>query len=408
MNYKEVENWLCNELPFFQNQGLTAYKENLDNINRLLKAINNPQNNFKSIHVAGTNGKGSVSYMLSKLLREGGYKVGLFTSPHLLTFRERIQLDNNYIDEDSVMSFVKSYRSLNQSIKFSFFEFTTAMAFWYFNEKKVDVAIIECGLGGRLDSTNIINPILSIITSISLDHSNILGRDIILIAKEKGGIIKKNTPVLISSQNKDNVINLLIKKASKLSSPFFISKKINQSNNILERPMYQAFNIELVKSALFILINLGFNFSEKKYKNTIDEYRNRIDFLGRWTIIKKEPLIICDIAHNMDAIKSVFLQLKKENRKKHIVLGFSSDKNLVDIFKQINLDATYYFCSSSNPRVLNPKKYISLIKSLRKKFFIFKNAQFAIAKITEGMSKDDLIFVTGSTFVVADVLSNFR
>ena len=191
MNYKEVENWLCNELPFFQNQGLTAYKENLDNINRLLKAINNPQNNFKSIHVAGTNGKGSVSYMLSKLLREGGYKVGLFTSPHLLTFRERIQLDNNYIDEDSVMSFVKSYRSLNQSIKFSFFEFTTAMAFWYFNEKKVDVAIIECGLGGRLDSTNIINPILSIITSISLDHSNILGRDIILIAKEKVGIIKK-------------------------------------------------------------------------------------------------------------------------------------------------------------------------------------------------------------------------
>jgi len=408
MNYKEVENWLCNELPFFQNKGLAAYKENLDNITGLLKNINNPQKNFKSIHVAGTNGKGSVSYMLSKLLKEEGYKVGLFTSPHLLTFRERIQLDNNYIDEEAVISFVKSYKLLHKSIKFSFFEFTTAMAFWYFSKKKVDIAIIECGLGGRLDSTNIINPILSIITSVSLDHSNILGEDVILIAKEKGGIIKKNTPVLISSQNKENVINLLINKASEFSSPVFISRKINQSNSMLERPIYQAFNIELVKSAKSILMNLGFNFSEKKSKNIINGYRNRIDFLGRWTIIEKKPLIICDIAHNIDAIRSVFLQLKKENRKKHIVLGFSSDKNLVDIFKQINLDATYYFCSSSNPRVLNPKRYTSLIKSLHKNFFIFKNAQLAISKITEEISKEDLIFVTGSTFVVADVLSNFR
>ena len=166
MNYEEVENWLCNELPFYQNQGSSAYKDNLDNITLLLKAIKNPQHNFKSIHVAGTNGKGSVSFMLSKLLKEQGYKVGLFTSPHLLTFRERIQLDNHLIDPESVVSFVNSYKLLNQSIKFSFFEFTTAMAFWYFNKKKVDIAIIECGLGGRLDSTNIINPILSIITSI--------------------------------------------------------------------------------------------------------------------------------------------------------------------------------------------------------------------------------------------------
>ncbi len=408
MNYKEVENWLCNELPFFQNQGLTAYKENLDNINRLLKAINNPQNNFKSIHVAGTNGKGSVSYMLSKLLREGGYKVGLFTSPHLLTFRERIQLDNNYIDEKSVISFVKSYKSLNESIKFSFFEFTTAMAFWYFNVKKVDIAIIECGLGGRLDSTNIINPILSIITSISLDHSHILGKDIMSIAKEKAGIIKKNTPVLISSQNKVDVLNFLIKKASKFLSPVFTSKKINKNINVLKTPIYQYYNIELVKSAKSILNNIGFNFSEKKYKNILNRYYDKIDFLGRWTIIQNNPLIICDMAHNIDALKLVFSELKKQNRKKHIVLGFSSDKNLVEIFKEINLDATYYFCSSSNTRVLNPKKYISLIKSLNNKFFIFKNPQVAISKITEEISKDDLVFVTGSTFVVADVLSNFR
>ncbi len=408
MNYKEVENWLCNDLPFFQNQGSTAYKENLDNITLLLKKINNPQNHFKSIHVAGTNGKGSVSFMLSKLLIKEGYKVGLFTSPHLLTFRERIKLDDNFIDEKSVVSFVKSYKSLNQFISFSFFEFVTAMAFWYFSKKKVDIAIIECGLGGRLDSTNIINPVLSIITSISLDHSNILGKDVISIAKEKGGIIKKNTPVLVSSQNNDEVIGLLIKKASKFSSPFFKSKKIIQNGNMLERPMYQDFNIELVKSAMSILIDLGFNLSKKKCNNIVDGYRKRIDFLGRWTIIKKKPLIICDIAHNIEAIKSVFLQLKKENRKKHIVLGFSSEKDLVEIFKQINLDATYYFCSSSNPRVLNPKKYISLIKSLHKNFFIFQSSKEVVAKITDEVSKDDLIFVTGSTFIVADVLSNFR
>ena len=408
MNYKEVESWLCNDLPFFQNQGSTAYKENLDNITLLLKKINNPQNNFKSIHVAGTNGKGSVSFMLSELLRNEGYKVGLFTSPHLLSFRERIQLDNNYIDEKSVVSFVNSYKSLNQSISFSFFEFVTAMAFWYFSKKKVDIAIIECGLGGRLDSTNIINPILSIITSISLDHSDILGADIMSIANEKGGIIKRNTPVLISSQNKDDVISFLTKKASKFLSPIFKSKKINQNTNHSKTPLYQYYNIELVKSAKSILINLGFNISKKKSKNIIDGYRNKIDFLGRWTIIEKKPLIICDIAHNIDAIKSVFFQLKKENKKKHIILGFSSDKNLVEIFKQINLDATYYFCSSANPRILNPKKYISLIKSLNKKYFIFEKAQVAITKITEGITEDDLVFVTGSTFIVADVLSNFR
>ncbi len=408
MDYKEVEHWLCNELPFFQNEGSAAYKENLDNITFLLKKINNPQNNFKSIHVAGTNGKGSVSFMLSELLRNEGYKVGLFTSPHLLSFRERIQLDNNYIDEKSVISFVKSYKSLNESIKFSFFEFTTAMAFWYFNIKKVDIAIIECGLGGRLDSTNIINPVLSIITSISLDHSHILGNDIMSIAKEKAGIIKKNTPVLISSQNKVDVVNFLIKQASKFFSPVFTSKKINKNINVLKNPIYQYYNIELVKSAKSILNNMGFKFSEQKYKNILSRYYDKIDFLGRWTIIQNNPLIICDIAHNIDAIKLVFSQLKKENRKKHIVLGFSSDKNLVEIFKEINLDATYYFCSSSNLRVLNPKKYISLIKSLNNKFFIFKTSQVAISKITEEISKDDLVFVTGSTFVVADVLSNFR
>jgi len=408
MNYDEVENWLCNELPFFQNQGSIAYKENLDNIFFLLKEIDNPQNSFKSIHVAGTNGKGSVSYMLSRLLNKAGYNVGLFTSPHLITFRERIQLNNNNIDKESVSLFTSLYKSLQKSINFSFFEFTTAMAFWYFNLKKVDIAIIECGLGGRLDSTNIINPILSIITSISLDHSHILGEDIMSIAKEKSGIIKKNKPVLISSQNNSEVVNFLIDTASKLSSPVFISKKITKNNYNIKVPIYQSFNIELVKSAELILNELGFIFPKKKSKKSFKLYQNNIAFLGRWTIIKNKPLIICDMAHNVEGISLVFSQLRQVSKKKHIVLGFSSDKNLLEIFKQINLDATFYFCSSSNPRVLDPKKYISLIKSLNKNFFIFNDPQSAVGKITEEISNNDLIFVTGSTFIVADVLSNFR
>ena len=275
-------------------------------------------------------------------------------------------------------------------------------------QKKVDVAIIECGLGGRLDSTNIIKPILSIITSISLDHSNILGDNIMSITKEKAGIIKKNTPVLISSQNNDDTIKYLVKKANELSSPLHISNKITQDVTNLNSPTYQLFNIELVKSAQKILSKIGFKSSSKKSEKIIESYYNKTSFLGRWTKIYDKPLIICDIAHNFQGLKSVFLQLKKEKRKKHIILGFSADKNLNEIFKIINLDATYYFCSSTNQRVLEPENYISLINSLNRKYFIYNNSVDVVRSITDKISKDDMIFVTGSTFIVADVLSIFR
>ena len=408
MNYDEVENWLCNDLPFFQNQGRIAYKENLENIIYLLNKIGNPQNNLKCIHVAGTNGKGSVSYMLSKLLKEENYRVGLFTSPHLLTFRERIQLNNEYIDKKSVIQFVKKYKSLSKFVNFSFFEFTTAMAFWFFNKNNIDIAIIECGLGGRLDSTNVIHPILSIITSISLDHANILGNNLISIANEKAGIIKKNTPVLISSQNNNDVINVFSERAKKLSSSIFYSKKIVNKYSNINLPNYQLFNIELVKSAKIILSQVGIKFSKNKSDKIIEGYYKKNSFLGRWTIIQKKPLIICDIAHNIQGLKSVFHQLRKENKKKHIVLGFSSDKELIEIFKIININATFYFCACSNPRVLNPKKYFSLIQSINKNFFLFNNPIDAVKEIIDKNSDDEIVFVTGSAFIVADVLSIFR
>ena len=408
MNYDEVENWLCNDLPFFQNQGRIAYKENLENIIYLLNKIGNPQNNLKCIHVAGTNGKGSVSYMLSKLLKEENYRVGLFTSPHLLTFRERIQLNNEYIDKKSVIQFVKKYKSLSKFVNFSFFEFTTAMAFWFFNKNNIDIAIIECGLGGRLDSTNVIHPILSIITSISLDHANILGNNLISIANEKAGIIKKNTPVLISSQNNNDVINVFSERAKKLSSSIFYSKKIVNKDSNINLPNYQLFNIELVKSAKIILSQVGIKFSKNKFDKIIEGYYKKNFFLGRWTIIQKKPLIICDIAHNIQGLKSVFHQLRKENKKKHIVLGFSSDKELIEIFKIININATFYFCACSNPRVLNPKKYFSLIQSINKNFFLFNNPIDAVKEIIDKNFDDEIVFVTGSSFIVADVLSIFR
>ena len=300
---------------FFKIKVELLIKENLENISILLNKIGNPQNNLKCIHVAGTNGKGSVSYMLSKLLKEENYRVGLFTSPHLLTFRERIQLNNEYIDKESVIQFVKKYKSLSQFVNFSFFEFTTAMAFWFFNKKNIDIAIIECGLGGRLDSTNVIHPILSIITSISLDHANILGNNIISIANEKAGIIKKNIPVLISSQNKNDVINVFSERAKKLSSSIFYTKKIVNKYSNINLPNYQLFNIELVKSAKTILSQLGIKFSKNKSDKIIEGYYKKNFFIGRWTIIQKKPLIICDIAHNIQGLKSVFHQLRKENKK---------------------------------------------------------------------------------------------
>ena len=407
MNYTKVQDWLCNQLPFFYKEGAGAYKKDLHNIKSLLDHINNPHKDFKSIHIAGTNGKGSVSNILSSVLQESGYKVGLFTSPHILDFRERIKINGRKIEKDFITDFINQNSYLKKNINFSFFEINTAMCFKYFSEKKVDLAVIECGLGGRLDSTNIINPLLSIITNVSFDHVNILGNNLISIAKEKAGIIKKGVPVL-TSERKIEILNLLKEIAFKKKASFFCSNNIDLQSKLDHIPNFQLENISTVKSSVDILNEIGFDISLRHFDLGVHNLKKNTGFIGRWDIVSNNPLIILDIAHNECAIDLVMSQLSKINKRKHIILGFSSDKDLNTIFKKITLNATYYFCASNHNRVLNPEKYIKKIKSLNCNYKIHNTALDAFNCIKPILGNNDMVFVTGSAFIVSDVAVNFR
>ena len=408
MNYAQVVDWLCNELPFFYKEGSSAYKKDLNNIKLLLDYIGNPHKKFKSIHIAGTNGKGSVSNILSSVLQDSGYKVGLFTSPHILDFRERIKINGKKIDKKFIISFVNQNYDLNKNINFSFFEITTAMAFSYFNFQKVDLAIIECGLGGRLDSTNIINPILSVITNVSFDHVNILGDNLLAIAKEKAGVIKEGVPIL-TSEKKSEVLKLFKEVASKKNAPFFVSNNISLKDELISTPNFQLENISTVKSSVDILHKIGFDVTENNFDLGIKKLKKNTGFLGRWDIVSSDPLIILDIAHNERAVELVMNQLSKIDKKKHIILGFSSDKDLDRIFNKININASYYFCGSSrNKRVLNPKKYLKKIQSLNYHCQLFQDSLEAFRYVQTILRENDMIFVTGSAFIVSDVAVNFR
>ena len=407
MKYDAAVDWLCNKIPFFYKEGASAYKKDLDNIKLLLTHIDNPHNNFKSIHIAGTNGKGSVSHMLSSILQESGYVVGMFTSPHILDFRERIKINEKKINKDFVTSFISQNADLKKNINFSFFEITSAMCFQYFSEQKIDIAIIECGLGGRLDSTNIINPILSIITNVSLDHSNILGNDLMSIAKEKSGIIKEGVPFL-TSEKKVKILNLFRQISFNKNAPFFSSKLVKLKDNILDNVNFQLENLSTVKSSLDILNDIGFNISMDNFKLGIENLKNNTGFMCRWDVVSNNPLIICDIAHNPSAIGLVMSQLVRIKQKKHIVLGFSAEKDIDKIFEKINIDAKYYFCSSNNSRVLSPKKYINQIQSLKFEYKIFNDSLEVLNYLTPILNKNEMIFITGSAFVVSDAFINFR
>ncbi len=408
MNYTQVVDWLCNELPFFYKEGSSAYKKDLNNIKLLLDYIGNPHKNFKSIHIAGTNGKGSVSNMLSSVLQESGYKVGLFTSPPILDFRERIKINGKKIEKNFITSFINQNYDLKKNINFSFFEITTSMAFSYFSHQKVDLALIECGLGGRLDSTNIINPILSIITNVSFDHSNILGNNLMSIAKEKAGIIKDGVPIL-TSEKKSEVLNFFKKFASKKNAPFFVSSTIDLKEELINTPNFQLENISTVKSSLDVLHKIGFEVTENNFDLGIKKIKKNTGFLGRWDIVSSNPLIILDIAHNERAIELVMSQLSKINQKKHIILGFSSDKDLDRIFKKININGSYYFCgSNTSKRVLNPKKYLKKIQALNYHCQLFQDSLEAFRYVQTIFRENDMIFVTGSSFIVSDVAVNFR
>ena len=395
---------MFNKLPMYQNIGDSAYKKDLSNIILICEHLNNPQNNFKSIHIGGTNGKGSCSHMLSSILQEANYKVGLYTSPHLVDFRERIKINGDMISKDSVLKFMHENFDFFESNNLSFFEMTVGLAFDYFSKNKVDIAIIEVGMGGRLDSTNIINPILSIITNISLDHTRFLGSNISDIAKEKAGIIKDNIPVVIGqTQQEISPIFTEIAK-SKKSEIIFADHFIYDTYNCDLKGDYQKKNIKTVLKSTEILKHLDYKINDSHIKTGLNNVSNNTGLQGRWQVIQRKPMIICDTAHNEAALGDVISQLMDmEYSDLHFIIGFSNDKNLKKISKIFPEDSKYYFVQSKVGRARDAKEVRDIFKLNNRCGDYYKSIENTI-KYVKGVSKEnDIIFIGGSTFVVSEI-----
>ena len=395
---------MFNKLPMYQNIGDSAYKKDLSNIILICEHLNNPHNNFKSIHIGGTNGKGSCSHMLSSILQEANYKVGLYTSPHLVDFRERIKINGDMISEDSVSKFMHENFDFFESNNLSFFEMTVGLAFDYFSKSKVDIAIIEVGMGGRLDSTNIINPVLSIITNISLDHTRFLGSNIFDIAKEKAGIIKDNIPVLIGqTQHEISPIFTDLAK-SKNSEIIFADHFIYDNYDCDLKGDYQKKNIKTVLKSIEILKHIDFKINDSHIETGLNNVSNNTGLQGRWQVIQKNPMIICDTAHNEAALGEVISQLTKMDYSKlHFIIGFSNDKNLKKISKIFPEDSKYYFVQSKVGRARDAKEVRDIFKLNNRCGDYYRSVKNTIQHV-KGVSKEnDIIFIGGSTFVVSEI-----
>lgn len=405
MNYQETTNWMFNQLPMYQLQGASAYKEDLTNIKILAAHLDNPQNVLKCIHVAGTNGKGSTSHMLSSVLQEAGYKVGLYTSPHLKDFRERIKINGVEISEDFVCEFISKHKSFFEANDMSFFEMSVGLAFDYFVSEKVDIAIIEVGLGGRLDATNIITPLVSVITNIGLDHTQFLGNTLEAIAGEKAGIIKPNIPVVIGEYT-DETKPVFLAKAEENTAPIsFASDLIDQiylSDLIGD---YQFHNKKTVQQTISILNNqTDFKVSIEQLKDGLLNVVKNTGLQGRWQQLGENPKIICDTAHNKHGLEVVMNQLKNEKFEKlHIVLGVVNDKDLDSILPLFPKEAQYYFCRPDSSRGLST----DILQNEAKKHNLigqkYNSVAIAFAEAKQNASKNDFIYVGGSTFVVAEL-----
>jgi dihydrofolate synthase / folylpolyglutamate synthase len=432
MNYKETLEYLYSQLPVYHRVGEAAYKSGLENMYVLDDFFDHPHRKFRSVHVAGTNGKGSVSHMLASILQEAGYKTALYTSPHLMDYRERIKINGEMIPENEVISFVEQNKSILKSVMPSFFEMSVALAFDFFARSEVEIAVIEVGLGGRLDSTNIITPLMSVITNIGHDHMNLLGDTLEKIAFEKAGIIKKNVPVIIGEIQSETK-KVFLDKAEKMASEILFAEdsrvcrleeldintgyrrytlisKENKQTVYGEIPLggdYQSKNIQSVAASIDILaryfdISAG-NLTEGIGKTIINTGLN-----GRWQIIGKSPLIVCDTGHNKEGLEYVIRQIQNTRKDQlHLIIGFVNDKDLNKVLPLFPHDATYYFTRASVQRALDEK----ILRSEAARFGLngesFENVGQAIAKARTNAGKNDMIFIGGSTFVVADALSQF-
>lgn len=430
-NYEEAVQWLYTQLPMYQRIGAAAYKADLTNTLKLCNYLDNPQNGFTSIHIAGTNGKGSTSHMLASILQSAGYRVGLYTSPHLKSFTERIRLNGKEIDPGFVVEFVNKHHRFFSSFDPSFFEITVAMAFDYFNQQKVDVAVIETGLGGRLDSTNIITPILSVITNIGFDHQNLLGNTLEKIALEKAGIIKKNVPVVIGEQQPETM-DVFTTKAGSMQAPIVFADEVYKLTHadvqITQGKNYQVFNyqgkeknIEIktdqlgiyqrkncktVLTAIDELNKTGvFNIPEQAVLQGMKEVTATTGLLGRWQILGNHPLIIADTGHNVDGMQQIVTQLEMVGAQQlRMVVGFVNDKSIYEILQILPRNAIYYFTQASIPRAKPAEEVYLEAFQIGLQGSYYKDAKVALQRAIADAAPGDLVFIGGSTFVVAELI----
>lgn len=429
MNYQETLNYLYNSAPLFQNIGQGAYKEGLENTLKLDEYFKSPHKKFKTIHIAGTNGKGSCSHTIASILQSAGYKTGLYTSPHLIDFSERIRVNGKPIDQQFVVDFVREHKHFFEPLHPSFFELTTAMAFLYFAEQQVDVAVIEVGLGGRLDCTNIITPDLSVITNISFDHIQFLGNTLADIAREKAGIIKHNIPVVIGEtteetlpvfQNKANSENADIRFAEKENHILNAERDTSTGGYIYQTDRYkdlkgelgglcQTKNTNTILTAIEVLLEKGYKISENDIRKGFGNVCELTGLMGRWQKIESNPTIICDTGHNIGGIKYIAEQLSEmEYTNLHIIMGMVNDKDINGVLELLPKNAIYYFTQASVKRALPSEevKRLANIHGLSGKSY--PSVETALEEAKKKAEKNDLIFIGGSSFIVADLLTFYK
>ncbi|MEJ6556565.1 MAG: folylpolyglutamate synthase/dihydrofolate synthase family protein [Flavobacteriaceae bacterium] len=402
-SFEEVTQWLFSQLPVFQQQGASAYKPGLDKMLAFAEMLGQPHSSFPSIHIAGTNGKGSTSHMIASVLQEKGYSVGLYTSPHLVRFSERIRINGVEVEDQFVIDFVRQHQHYFLTEQLSFFEITVGMAFAYFAEKEVDYAVIEVGLGGRLDATNIVNPLLSVITNIGLDHTEFLGTSLAEIAAEKGGIIKTGIPVVIG-KNQAETKAIFEELAKQQRTTLCFAEEVNVPSISLDLlGHYQEENKRTAFAALRQL--LGDQLDERALVGFSKVVQNT-GLRGRWEIMGNAPLIIADVTHNKDGFVQVIPQLESlEKAKLHIVLGFVQGKAIEEIFALLPKNATYYLSAPAISRAIPVNKIEPLIEAYGLNAMTYTTVIEAVNAATVAAQEEDVIYVGGSTFVVAEILS---
>lgn len=406
MNYQETIQYLYNSTPVFEHVGASAYKEGLSNSWALDEHFNHPHTKFKTIHVAGTNGKGSCSHTIAAILQAEGYRVGLFTSPHLVDFRERIKVNGDCISQEYVMDFVENERSFFEPLHPSFFELTTAMAFKYFADSHVDIAVIEVGLGGRLDCTNIITPILSVITNISFDHTQFLGDTLEKIAMEKAGIIKRDIPIVIGETTPETR-NVFIQKAKEMNTPIYFAEEYNNPiANELDFELKGSYQLKNKQTILCAVSHLPLSISPSSIKEGLSHVVELTGLMGRWQTIRERPTVICDTGHNVGGWQYLSQQIKSQPCKNlHIVFGMVDDKDIDTVMNMLPTNATYYFTQAQTKRAIPANIVKEKGKEHHLKGYVFPQVADAYKAALHHANEDDFIFVGGSSYIVADFLT---